>query len=108
MVTSLISLATDSAVPPNIAMTGEITLTGKVLRIGGVKEKAMAAKRSGASVIILPKENEADFCELPNYVSEGLEVHFASDFADVAEVALPALAKRKKTAKAKLQNQAES
>lgn len=89
MVTSLMSLATNTAVPHNIAMTGEITLTGKVLRIGGVKEKTMAAKRSGASVILFPKENEADFEELPDYITKGIEVHFVSDFSDVMSIALP-------------------
>ena len=54
MVTSLMSLATGTSVPPHIAMTGEVTLTGKVLRIGGVKEKTMAARRSGATTLLFP------------------------------------------------------
>ena len=67
-------------------MTGELTLTGKVLPVGGVKEKIIAAKRAGIAEVILPKDNERDYDEMPDYLKENLEVHFASDYQDVAEL----------------------
>lgn len=68
-------------------MTGEITLTGKVLPVGGIKEKVIAAKRSEVKCIIFPKENEKDWKELPEFMREGLEVHFADYYRDVFRVA---------------------
>jgi ATP-dependent Lon protease len=68
-------------------MTGELTLTGKVLAIGGVKEKTIAAKRVGIKELILPVENKKDFEELPNYIKEGIEVHYVNYFSDVLKVA---------------------
>lgn len=65
MATSLLSLALDHKVDPTIAMTGELTVTGKVLRIGGLREKAVAARRSGAKMIIFPADNISDWLELP-------------------------------------------
>lgn len=65
MATSLLSLALDHKVDPTIAMTGELTVTGKVLRIGGLREKAVAARRSGAKTIIFPADNISDWLELP-------------------------------------------
>lgn len=65
MTTSLLSLALDSPVNPTVAMTGEITLTGKVLRIGGLREKTVAARRAGCTTIIFPKDNMSDWLELP-------------------------------------------
>ena len=73
MATSFLSLALNKAVDPTVAMTGELTLTGKVLRIGGLREKAVAAKRSGAKTIIFPKDNLSDWEELPENVRKGLE-----------------------------------
>ena len=70
-----------------IAMTGELTLTGKVLPIGGVKEKTIAARRVGIQELILPIDNRKDFEELPDYIRKGLKVHFADYFADVLKVA---------------------
>jgi len=89
MVTSLLSLATKTPTRPDLAMTGEITLTGKVLPIGGVKEKTIAAKRSGVKHIILPKDNEKDFSELPEYIRKGLTVYYAKTYEDVFAVAFP-------------------
>jgi ATP-dependent Lon protease len=63
MATALLSMLTDRCVRPNLAMTGEITLTGQVLPIGGIKEKVLAAKRSGVTEIILPEENEVNVRE---------------------------------------------
>jgi Lon-like ATP-dependent protease len=65
MASSLLSLALDRSLEPTIAMTGELTVTGKVLRIGGLREKTVAAKRAGATTIIFPKDNESDWLELP-------------------------------------------
>lgn len=65
MATSLLSLAMDKKVDPALAMTGELTVTGKVLRIGGLREKTVAARRAGCSKIIFPKDNWGDWCELP-------------------------------------------
>ncbi|KAJ3042937.1 ATP-dependent Lon protease pim1 [Rhizophlyctis rosea] len=83
MTTSLLSLALQKPVRPNTAMTGEITLTGKVLKVGGIKEKVIAAKRSGVDLVVLPKANEAEWEELPGYVKEGVEVKFAGVYEDV-------------------------
>jgi Lon-like ATP-dependent protease len=65
MATSLLSLALDTPVDPTIAMTGELTLTGKVLRIGGLREKTVAARRAGSKMIIFPADNMSDWLELP-------------------------------------------
>ena len=66
MATSLLSLALDHPVDPAIAMTGELTVTGKVLRIGGLREKTVAARRAGAHTIIFPEDNMSDWLELPD------------------------------------------
>ena len=65
MATSLLSLALDKPLDPTIAMTGELTVTGKVLRIGGLREKTVAARRAGAKQIIFPQDNMSDWLELP-------------------------------------------
>lgn len=86
IVTALISLAQNKPVKKNVAMTGEISLTGKVLPVGGIKEKTIAAKRSNVKLIILPEENKKDFDDLPSYITEGLEVHFVSNYSEVFEL----------------------
>lgn len=68
-------------------MTGEVTLTGKVLPVGGIKEKVMAARRSHVSCLVLPQGNRKDYEELPAHLKEGMEVHFAADYKDVFAVA---------------------
>lgn len=83
---SFLSLALNRALRPDVAMTGEITLTGKVLRIGGLKEKTIAAKRSGVTTIIFPKGNEADWKELPDNVKEGMTPVPADWYQDVFDV----------------------
>ncbi|CCD23331.1 ATP-dependent Lon protease PIM1 NDAI_0B02960 [Naumovozyma dairenensis CBS 421] len=83
MATSFLSLALNRSVEPTVAMTGELTLTGKVLRIGGLREKAVAAKRSGAKTIIFPKDNMSDWEELPENVKEGLEPLAADWYDDI-------------------------
>ena len=66
-----------------IAMTGEITLTGEVFPIGGVREKLIAARRAGIKEIILPEDNRGEFEEVPEHVRKGLLIHFATRFQDV-------------------------
>ncbi|XP_034480876.1 lon protease homolog, mitochondrial isoform X2 [Drosophila innubila] len=87
IITALISLATGKPVRPDVAMTGEVSLKGKVLTVGGIKEKAIAARRSGVTCLILPADNKKDFEELPSFITDGLEVHFASDYDDVYKIA---------------------
>ena len=87
MATALASLATGRPVSEHVAMTGEITLTGQVLPIGGVKEKALAAQRAGVTRVILPRENEADLDELPPEAREAIEFVLADSIAEVLEAA---------------------
>uniref|UniRef100_A0A182Q276 Lon protease homolog, mitochondrial n=1 Tax=Anopheles farauti TaxID=69004 RepID=A0A182Q276_9DIPT len=89
IVTALLSLAKGQPIRQNVAMTGEVSLMGKVLPVGGIKEKTIAAKRSGVNCIILPEENKKDFTDLPKFITEGLEVHFASTYADVYRIVFP-------------------
>lgn len=92
LVTALLSLALDQAVTPDLAMTGEVTLTGKILPIGGVKEKALAAKRSGIRHIVLPEGNRRDWDELGEEVREGLDPHFVEEYRQIYELAFNATA----------------
>lgn len=87
MVTALLSLARGRPVRPNLAMTGEISLTGKVLPVGGIKEKVIAAKRAGVDTVILPDDNRKDWADLPDYVQEGITVHFVSNYDQVFDIA---------------------
>jgi ATP-dependent Lon protease len=87
MLTSLVSLLRNQPILQDLGMTGELTLTGKVLPIGGVKEKVIAARRSGVKVLVFPKENKRDFDELPPYVKKGLVVHFVDNYDEVFNVA---------------------
>ncbi|GMM45768.1 ATP-dependent Lon protease [Pichia kluyveri] len=83
---SFLSLALNKSLKPDVAMTGEITLTGKVLRIGGLKEKTIAAKRAGVKTIIFPKGNESDWKELPDNIKEGMIPVPADWYQDVFDV----------------------
>ena len=94
MVTSLLSLLTDTPVFDNLGMTGELTLTGRILPIGGVKEKMVAARRSGLKVLIFPKDNLRDYEELPDYIRKGLTMHFVEHYDEVFHIAFPAKASR--------------
>jgi ATP-dependent Lon protease len=92
MATVLVSLLTDTPVRPLTAMTGEITLSGNVLPVGGIKEKFLAARRAGIETIILPADNRQDVEEdLTPELMEGVTVHYASRIEDVLAVALPLL-----------------
>lgn len=92
MVTALLSLLTDTAVLDNLGMTGELTLTGRILAIGGVKEKLIAARRSGLKVLIFPKDNMRDYDELPDYLKKGITVHFVKHYDEVFNIAFPSYA----------------
>ena len=88
MVTALVSALSKKKVKGNIAMTGEVTLTGKVLPIGGVKEKCLASHRIGIDTIILPKENEKDAKKIPSSIKKNLKLIFAENVEEVLENAL--------------------
>ena len=83
MATALVSLARDKAPKRGFSMTGELTLTGSVLPIGGVREKLIAAKRQGLKQVILPEGNRRDFEEVPAHVKQGLTIHFVRHFDDI-------------------------
>jgi ATP-dependent Lon protease len=90
MVTALMSLLTGRPVRADLAMTGEVTLHGEVLPIGGLKEKALAAQRLGIRHVIAPELNEHDVDEIPEHLRDQLEFHFVSRIEDVLGVALQA------------------
>uniref|UniRef100_A0A364L2K5 Lon protease homolog, mitochondrial n=1 Tax=Talaromyces amestolkiae TaxID=1196081 RepID=A0A364L2K5_TALAM len=86
MSTSLLSLALNHPLDPTIAMTGELTVTGKVLRIGGLREKTVAARRAGAKKILFPADNMSDWLELPENIKEGIEGHAVNWYSDVFNI----------------------
>jgi ATP-dependent Lon protease len=88
MATAILSVFTGRPIYKSLAMTGEITITGKVLPIGGLKEKLLAAKRHGITKVIIPKKNEKDLVSLPKYVKSSLEIVSVEKFEEVAELAL--------------------
>jgi len=90
MALALLSLATGRPVRRTLGMTGELTLTGRVYPIGGVREKLVAAKRSGLKEVLLPAANERDYDDLPELVREGIEVRFVSRVDEVFAAAFPA------------------
>uniref|UniRef100_A0A8D2DPG8 Lon protease homolog, mitochondrial n=1 Tax=Sciurus vulgaris TaxID=55149 RepID=A0A8D2DPG8_SCIVU len=89
IVTALLSLAMDRPVRQNLAMTGEVSLTGKILPVGGIKEKTIAAKRAGVTCVVLPAENRKDFHDLAAFITEGLEAHFVDHYSQVFDIAFP-------------------
>jgi len=88
MVTSMVSVLTGIAIKKDVAMTGEISLRGRVLPIGGLKEKMLAALRGGVKKVIIPKDNEKDLVDIPDNVKNGLEIIIASTVDEVLEHAL--------------------
>jgi ATP-dependent Lon protease len=98
MVTALASLYSDKPARSDTAMTGEITLTGLVLPIGGVKEKVLAARRAGIRRVILPRDNEKDLRELPDHVRREMEFVFAERVEEVLAAAVPGLIEQRETA----------
>jgi ATP-dependent Lon protease len=101
MATALVSLISGRPVKSEIGMTGEITLRGQVLPVGGIKEKALAAHRSGLKVLILPKRNEADLEDLPEEVIADLKFIFVDTIDQVIDAALERTAKSGNGKKAK-------
>jgi ATP-dependent Lon protease len=97
MATALTSLYTNTPIRGDLAMTGEITLTGLVLPVGGIKEKVLAARRAGVRHVILPRDNEVDLRELPDNVRQELEFTLAERIEDVLAAALPDVAQRLQT-----------
>ena len=91
MTTALASLLSGRPVKPSVAMTGEVTLQGKVLPIGGVKQKLLAAHRAGITEVIIPARNEPDLDDLPPSVRDELTVHPVDDVRRVIELALEQL-----------------
>jgi ATP-dependent Lon protease len=90
MATAIVSALKDQTVRPDVAMTGEITLSGLVLPVGGIREKALAARRHGINVFILPKRNEADLAELPPEVTRDMTFVPVSTLEETLAIALPA------------------
>ena len=90
MATSLLSLARNQAPTLQCAMTGELTLTGRVLPVGGIREKVIAAKRNALKTVLLPDANRGDYDELPDYIKKGLKVHFVAHYRDVLALVFPA------------------
>lgn len=104
MYTTLVSVLTKTPVRKDVAMTGEITLQGRVLPIGGLKEKLLSALRGGIKTVIIPKENEKDLAEIPDNVKKGMKIIPVSEVAEVLKIALadkekPAKGKTKQAAK---------
>ncbi|XP_045512190.1 lon protease homolog, mitochondrial isoform X1 [Pieris brassicae] len=85
--TALLSLALNKSVKSQLAMTGEISLTGRVLPVGGIKEKIIAAKRVGVTCVILPEENRRDYDDLPDFIKKDIEIHFVNDYPEVFNIA---------------------
>jgi ATP-dependent Lon protease len=86
MASALLSLARSEKVSKPIAMTGELTLTGMVLPVGGIREKVIAARRNRIMELILPQANRRDFDKLPDYVKDGFKIHYVKKYRDVARV----------------------
>ena len=87
LTTAMLSLAWKKAVPSSLAMTGELSLTGKALPVGGIREKVVAARRSQTTTLILPRDNHKDWAELPEHLTAGINVEFVDDLKRVLEVA---------------------
>ena len=90
IVAALASLMSKKRVRSDVAMTGEISLRGRVLRVGGIKEKVLAASRFGVKQVILPEGNKADWLDVPVEVRAKLKVHFVKQIAEVLQLALAA------------------
>src|SRR3954451_3648826 len=88
MATALYGLISGRKLKHRLAMTGELSLVGKVLPVGGIKEKLLAARRAGITTVILPKLNEKDRSEVPEYATRGMTLHFVSHVEEVLRLAL--------------------
>jgi ATP-dependent Lon protease len=97
MASALLSLARGEELARPLAMTGEMTLTGEVFPVGGIREKVIAARRSGIKELIIPKDNQGDYEEVPDHITKGIKVHFVASFAEVA----PLLFRKRRSRKSK-------
>jgi len=88
MVTAITSMATGRPVRSEVGMTGEVTLNGRVLPIGGVKQKLLAAQRAGLTTVYLPQRNEPDLDDVPEEIRDALEIRLTTDVADLVATAL--------------------
>ena len=88
MATAILSAVTGIPVRADVAMTGEITLRGRVLAIGGLKEKLLAAKQAGITTVLVPEENKADIAEIQEEIKEGMELIYVKSMPEVLKVAL--------------------
>ena len=86
MATALLSLARNRGLQRPLAMTGELTLTGRVLPVGGIREKMVAARRNNIKEVILPEACSSDYEQLPDYVKTGLAVHFVAHYSEVVDL----------------------
>ena len=89
--TSLVSLLLNKPILEDTAMTGELSLCGKVLKIGGIKEKLLAAKREGIKTVLLPLENEPEVNELKDYIKQDIHIHFVRSYWDVLKYLFPGM-----------------
>ncbi len=96
MASSLFSLATSQIIKPRLAMTGELTLSGRILPVGGIKEKVIAAKRAKLKEIIMPKDNEKDLQEIPAYIKKGIKFHFVKEMDEAIKISFNNKKKNKK------------
>lgn len=87
--TALLSLVLNKPVEKDLGMTGELTLTGQVLPVGGLKEKLVAARRAKLKIVIFPKENKNDYKAFPEYLKEGIRVYFVENYSDVFKLVFP-------------------
>ncbi len=101
MATSLYSMATDRKIKPGLAMTGELTLTGRVFPVGGIKEKIIAAKKAHLKEIILPRENSRDLDDIPPYIKKGLNFHLVDQVEEVITIAFTEKGKKAKKSSTK-------
>ncbi len=101
MASALLSLARGEQPARSLAMTGELTLTGQVFPVGGIREKVIAARRAGIRELVLPEENRGDFEEVPPHIRKGLKVHFACTFEDLVPLLFSARGKGRSVRKAR-------
>jgi ATP-dependent Lon protease len=87
--TAVLSLLREKPVPHEIAMTGELTLSGRVLPVGGIKEKILAARRAGVKTVILPKKNEKNLDEIPDYIKKEMNFILVDHIQEVLDLTLP-------------------
>jgi len=88
---AIASLMSGIPVQPKIAMTGEVSLKGKITKIGGLKAKVMAAKQAGITKLFIPEENKGDYSEIPDEIKEGIEVKFVKECREILNEVLPEL-----------------